>query len=249
MLSFRFHSLGSHSLRSPFQSALFILSSLRSALCCFFCSGSCFPINSIVAVGGVRRERRSTNLKNGLLALCSHFCWSEMSDVPKTSKETIAENDVKTRPTLLTERFLHQSCKDSSQWLRGFLRVYARLSPLIEMKERTFDSLFHCDWNACVQCEACWRSWFCVFCRNSTYCMKVSMSLTVAENNSGLCYNSKMRYFEKAELSKSKDILCPDIDDYIQSGRDPEITWYKVRSRTVFPIVQTRLFRCHLFLL
>nr|QCX41146.1 interleukin-1 receptor accessory protein-like 1b [Ctenopharyngodon idella] len=41
--------------------------------------------------------------------------------------------------------------------------------------------------------------------RNSTYCMKVSMSLTVAENNSGLCYNSKMRYFEKAELSKSKD--------------------------------------------
>ncbi|XP_051769289.1 interleukin-1 receptor accessory protein-like 1-B isoform X3 [Ctenopharyngodon idella] len=63
--------------------------------------------------------------------------------------------------------------------------------------------------------------------RNSTYCMKVSMSLTVAENNSGLCYNSKMRYFEKAELSKSKDILCPDIDDYIQSGKDPEITWYK----------------------
>ncbi|XP_067243124.1 interleukin-1 receptor accessory protein-like 1-B [Chanodichthys erythropterus] len=63
--------------------------------------------------------------------------------------------------------------------------------------------------------------------RNSTYCMKVSMSLTVAENNSGLCYNSKMRYFEKAELSKSKDILCPDIDDYTQSGKDPEITWYK----------------------
>ncbi|CAM4731210.1 unnamed protein product [Leuciscus chuanchicus] len=63
--------------------------------------------------------------------------------------------------------------------------------------------------------------------RNSTYCMKVSMSLMVAENNSGLCYNSKMRYFEKAELSKSKDILCPDIDDYTQSGKDPEITWYK----------------------
>uniref|UniRef100_A0A672LLE2 Interleukin 1 receptor accessory protein-like 1b n=1 Tax=Sinocyclocheilus grahami TaxID=75366 RepID=A0A672LLE2_SINGR len=63
--------------------------------------------------------------------------------------------------------------------------------------------------------------------RNSTYCMKVSMSLTVAENNTGLCYNSKMRYFEKAELSKSKDILCPDIDDYIQTGKEPEITWYK----------------------
>uniref|UniRef100_A0A8D0AV26 Interleukin 1 receptor accessory protein-like 1b n=1 Tax=Sander lucioperca TaxID=283035 RepID=A0A8D0AV26_SANLU len=42
--------------------------------------------------------------------------------------------------------------------------------------------------------------------RNSTYCMKVSMSLTVAENDTDLCYNSKMRFFEKAELSKSKDI-------------------------------------------
>ncbi|XP_059388904.1 interleukin-1 receptor accessory protein-like 1-B isoform X1 [Carassius carassius] len=63
--------------------------------------------------------------------------------------------------------------------------------------------------------------------RNSSYCMKVSMSLTVSENNMGLCFNSKMRYFEKAELSKSKDILCPDIDDYIQTGKEPEITWYK----------------------
>ncbi|XP_030627760.1 interleukin-1 receptor accessory protein-like 1 [Chanos chanos] len=63
--------------------------------------------------------------------------------------------------------------------------------------------------------------------RNSTYCMKVSMSLTVAENDSDLCYNSKMRYFEKAELSKSKEIICPDIDDYIQPGKDPEIVWYK----------------------
>uniref|UniRef100_A0A8C7G457 Interleukin 1 receptor accessory protein like 1 n=1 Tax=Oncorhynchus kisutch TaxID=8019 RepID=A0A8C7G457_ONCKI len=33
--------------------------------------------------------------------------------------------------------------------------------------------------------------------RNSTYCMKVSMSLTVAENDTDLCYNSKMRNFEK----------------------------------------------------
>eukprot|EP00063_Salmo_salar_P031713 XP_014006548.1 PREDICTED: interleukin-1 receptor accessory protein-like 1-B [Salmo salar] len=63
--------------------------------------------------------------------------------------------------------------------------------------------------------------------RNSTYCMKVSMSLTVAENDTDLCYNSKMRYFEKAELSKSKDITCPDIEDYVQPGKEPEIVWYK----------------------
>ncbi|TNN04381.1 hypothetical protein fugu_001410, partial [Takifugu bimaculatus] len=63
--------------------------------------------------------------------------------------------------------------------------------------------------------------------RNSTYCMKVSMSLTVAENDSNLCYNSNMRRKEKAELSKSKEILCPDIDDYVEPGKDPDITWYK----------------------
>ncbi|XP_055361053.1 interleukin-1 receptor accessory protein-like 1-A isoform X3 [Betta splendens] len=63
--------------------------------------------------------------------------------------------------------------------------------------------------------------------RNSTYCMKVSMSLTVAENDTNLCYNSNMRRTEKAELSKSKDILCPDTDDYVEPGKDLDITWYK----------------------
>lgn len=58
--------------------------------------------------------------------------------------------------------------------------------------------------------------------------MKVSMSLTVAENDTDLCYNSKMRFFEKAELSKSKDITCQGIEDYIQPGVEPEIVWYKV---------------------
>ncbi|XP_028835279.1 interleukin-1 receptor accessory protein-like 1-B isoform X2 [Denticeps clupeoides] len=63
--------------------------------------------------------------------------------------------------------------------------------------------------------------------RNSTYCMKVSMSLTVAENDTDACYNSKMKYFEKAELSKSKEIICPDIEDYVQPGKEPDIVWYK----------------------
>ncbi|KAI3365957.1 hypothetical protein L3Q82_009790 [Scortum barcoo] len=74
--------------------------------------------------------------------------------------------------------------------------------------------------------------------RNSTYCMKVSMSLTVAENDTDLCYNSKMRFFEKAELSKSKDITCPGIEDYIQPGVEPEIVWYKP---LYLPFVTTHL--------
>nr|XP_006127994.1 X-linked interleukin-1 receptor accessory protein-like 2 [Pelodiscus sinensis] len=63
--------------------------------------------------------------------------------------------------------------------------------------------------------------------RNSTYCMKVSMSLTVAENESGLCYNSQIRYLEKSEVTKRKIISCPDIEDYKTSTQEPEVVWYK----------------------
>ncbi|XP_019395779.1 PREDICTED: X-linked interleukin-1 receptor accessory protein-like 2 [Crocodylus porosus] len=63
--------------------------------------------------------------------------------------------------------------------------------------------------------------------RNSTYCMKVSMSLTVADNESGLCYNSQIRYLEKSEVTKRKIISCPDIDDYKISNQEPDVVWYK----------------------
>ncbi|KAK9402017.1 interleukin-1 receptor accessory protein-like 1 [Crotalus adamanteus] len=36
-----------------------------------------------------------------------------------------------------------------------------------------------------------------------------------------------MKYFEKAELSKSKEISCPDIQDFLIPYREPEILWYK----------------------
>ncbi|XP_075369630.1 X-linked interleukin-1 receptor accessory protein-like 2 [Mycteria americana] len=63
--------------------------------------------------------------------------------------------------------------------------------------------------------------------RNSTYCMKVSMSLTVAENETGLCYNSKIRYLEKSEVTKRKTISCPDIEDYKTASQEPDVVWYK----------------------
>lgn len=86
----------------------------------------------------------------------------------------------------------------------------------------------HCDSNSFISPTDSLTCSLYFFCRNSTYCMKVSMSLTVAENDTDLCYNSKMRFFEKAELSKSKDITCQGIEDYIQPGVEPEIVWYKV---------------------
>jgi len=64
--------------------------------------------------------------------------------------------------------------------------------------------------------------------------MKVSISLTVGENDTGLCYNSKMKYFDKAELSKSKEIACRDIEDFLLPSREPEILWYKVWTMNDF---------------
>ncbi|XP_045064303.1 X-linked interleukin-1 receptor accessory protein-like 2 [Coregonus clupeaformis] len=63
--------------------------------------------------------------------------------------------------------------------------------------------------------------------RNSTYCMKVSMSLAVEENDEGLCFNSKIRHLEKAEITKSKMINCPDIEDYLAPYKQPQMTWFK----------------------
>ncbi|XP_070616027.1 X-linked interleukin-1 receptor accessory protein-like 2 [Erythrolamprus reginae] len=63
--------------------------------------------------------------------------------------------------------------------------------------------------------------------RNSSYCMKVSMSLTVAENELGLCYNSTIRYLEKSEITRTKVISCPDTEDYKMGNQEPDIIWYK----------------------
>lgn len=77
--------------------------------------------------------------------------------------------------------------------------------------------------------------------------MKVSISLTVGENDTGLCYNSKMKYYEKAELSKSKEISCPDIQDFLIPYREPEILWYKVRNMKGFGCLQQNI-ACHVLL-
>lgn len=65
--------------------------------------------------------------------------------------------------------------------------------------------------------------------RNATYCMKVSMSMTVEESDEGKCFSSNIRHLEKAEITHSKMITCPDIDDYLAPYKQPQMTWYKVR--------------------
>lgn len=60
--------------------------------------------------------------------------------------------------------------------------------------------------------------------------MKVSMSLTVEESEEGLCFSSRIRYQKNAEITKSKMISCPDIDDYLAPYKQPTMTWYKVQT-------------------
>uniref|UniRef100_A0A8C5PLT7 Interleukin 1 receptor accessory protein like 2 n=1 Tax=Leptobrachium leishanense TaxID=445787 RepID=A0A8C5PLT7_9ANUR len=63
--------------------------------------------------------------------------------------------------------------------------------------------------------------------RNSTYCMKVSMPLIVAEKETGVCYNSRLRYWEQVQVTKTKQITCPDVDDYKTADEDTDVVWYK----------------------
>lgn len=70
------------------------------------------------------------------------------------------------------------------------------------------------------------------------------MSLTVEENDSGLCYNSKIRYLEKSEITKRKEILCPDLEDYIVPYKQPLITWYKVIAAAVRNSAFQKLSKC-----
>ncbi|CAB1453918.1 unnamed protein product [Pleuronectes platessa] len=66
---------------------------------------------------------------------------------------------------------------------------------------------------------------------NSTYCMKVSMSMTVEESDEGRCFSSKIRHLEKAEITHSKMVTCPDIEDYMAPYKQPHMTWYKECER------------------
>uniref|UniRef100_A0A8C7YGV7 Interleukin 1 receptor accessory protein-like 2 n=1 Tax=Oryzias sinensis TaxID=183150 RepID=A0A8C7YGV7_9TELE len=67
--------------------------------------------------------------------------------------------------------------------------------------------------------------------RNSTYCMKVSMSMTVEESDEGKCFSNKIRHLEKAEVTHPKMINCPDIEDYLAPYKQPQMTWYKECDR------------------
>lgn len=55
------------------------------------------------------------------------------------------------------------------------------------------------------------------------------MSMTVEENDEGKCFSSKIRHLKKAEITHSKMITCPDIEDYLAPYKQPVMTWYKVR--------------------
>lgn len=65
--------------------------------------------------------------------------------------------------------------------------------------------------------------------------MKVSMSVSIEASDQGKCFSSRMRYMEKAEISRSKMMTCPDIEDYLAPYKQPQMTWYKVGKHRNLP--------------
>ena len=55
--------------------------------------------------------------------------------------------------------------------------------------------------------------------------------MTVVDSDEGRCFSSQIRHLEKAEITRSKMITCPDIKDYMAPFKQPTMTWYKVRQR------------------
>ncbi|KAJ3588265.1 hypothetical protein NHX12_011859 [Muraenolepis orangiensis] len=52
----------------------------------------------------------------------------------------------------------------------------------------------------------------------------VSMSMTVVDSDEGRCFSSQIRHLEKAEITLSKMITCPDITDYMTPYKQPTMT-------------------------
>nr|XP_032834981.1 interleukin-1 receptor accessory protein-like 1-B [Petromyzon marinus] len=69
--------------------------------------------------------------------------------------------------------------------------------------------------------------------RNTSYCMKVSMSLRVLESDGAACFDPRLRHPERAELGKSKAISCPGIEEFGNPAQF-SLTWFK-ECRPIVP--------------
>ncbi|XP_008114352.1 interleukin-1 receptor type 1 [Anolis carolinensis] len=59
---------------------------------------------------------------------------------------------------------------------------------------------------------------------------KRNKDIEVVQNDDGLCFNSKTTYPQKVALSKTRQLICPDLDDFEDKDSSLVIQWYKACS-------------------
>uniref|UniRef100_V9KDX3 Interleukin-1 receptor type 1 n=1 Tax=Callorhinchus milii TaxID=7868 RepID=V9KDX3_CALMI len=69
--------------------------------------------------------------------------------------------------------------------------------------------------------------YYCVL-RNSTYCIKVAVSLTVTKSADTSCFRDTKAYGVTSHFGNSKQMRCPDLEYYENPEEVLEIKWYKV---------------------
>ncbi|XP_069747188.1 interleukin-1 receptor type 1-like isoform X2 [Narcine bancroftii] len=63
--------------------------------------------------------------------------------------------------------------------------------------------------------------------RNSTFCIKEAVSLTVSNSTSASCPQNEAFFVMTSYSETSKMIYCPDIHDYVDSNENFALRWYK----------------------
>lgn len=67
--------------------------------------------------------------------------------------------------------------------------------------------------------------------RNSTYCLKTKVTVTVLENDPGLCYSTQATFPQRLHIAGDGSLVCPYVSYFKDENNElPEVQWYKVIS-------------------
>lgn len=69
--------------------------------------------------------------------------------------------------------------------------------------------------------------YYCIM-RNSTYCLKTKITMSVLENDPGLCYNTQASFIQRLHVAGDGSLVCPYLDFFKDENNElPKVQWYK----------------------
>uniref|UniRef100_A0A8C6I269 Interleukin-1 receptor type 1 n=1 Tax=Mus spicilegus TaxID=10103 RepID=A0A8C6I269_MUSSI len=69
--------------------------------------------------------------------------------------------------------------------------------------------------------------YYCIV-RNSTYCLKTKVTVTVLENDPGLCYSTQATFPQRLHIAGDGSLVCPYLSYFKDENNElPEVQWYK----------------------